>query len=637
MSKTYDACKDIVGISDTEGNQRRMLLPLYHTLKESNITIWLSQSGQFIRAERDKVKKNEDKVMICIPCTEESESRSSTGAWKYPHPLFDQIKYLTSDIYLENLAKWVTFLDDKYEHIIAYKALNAVYEYMKRQLLKFDLSSCGIKSSDKLSIRFCVNIDGHKEDRLWMMPEIWEAWTNYLLHEDIEKQKNLDVCYISGNKKSAIALNHPKSINRVAGNAKLISGNDEKNFTFRGRFIEPLQAVTVSFEASQKAHQALRWLISKQSCYRCDTQAIIAWAIDFNTETIDFFDDSYGIYESKKNTDSDKLIKAEGITYIDYSDNLHKVLYGYGNKEKLKQHTRQIAILATDAASDKSGRLSVTYYKELSENRYMESIEHWHNTCKWYQPFIKEKGNLQLLDYFIGATSLFRITKAVIGKKRNKEDKSYDKQQKILREQLIHCIFDGDKLPIYMMKSAVNRASNPLSFEKPKKRNYAERWIDWEEVLCAACALTKKYYFDYEKEDFNVFLEIKRKERNYLFGRLLALADYIESTARYKQGKTKDDARATNAIRYMTVFSQRPFRTWNMLFTQMLNPYIQQLNGAGWHLNIISEIMELLGDQFEDDTPLDGRYLLGFFAQRQALRQKNNNQKDGGKSNESKG
>ena len=130
-------------------------------------------------------------------------------------------------------------------------------------------------------------------------------------------------------------------------------------------------------------------------------------------------------------------------------------------------------------------------------------------------------------------------------------------------------------------------------------------------------------------------LETERRDRDYLYGRLLAVADKIESSARYKRDKSKTDDRATNAIRYMTAFSQHPFRTWNMLFTQQLNPYIQQLNGAGWYLNLIGDIKLLFEDsvEYESNNPLDGRYLLGFFAQRQELRkdQKNNN---GGKDSE---
>jgi len=184
--------------------------------------------------------------------------------------------------------------------------------------------------------------------------------------------------------------------------------------------------------------------------------------------------------------------------------------------------------------------------------------------------------------------------------------------------------------------AASNRASNPLALENTKAKSNYDRWRDWEYVLGAACALIKRYYHDYKKEEFAVELETERRDRDYLYGRLLAVADRIESSARYKQGKTKEDDRATNAVRYMTAFSQHPFRTWNMLFTQQLNPYIQQLNGAGWYFNLIGDIKQLFeSGAFENDAPLDGRYLLGFFAQRRELRKKHENDNNvGGKENE---
>ena len=60
------------------------------------------------------------------------------------------------------------------------------------------------------------------------------------------------------------AVQHPKGIIPVNGNAKLISANDTSGFTYRGRFSEEWQAASVGYMASQKAHNALRWLASDQ-------------------------------------------------------------------------------------------------------------------------------------------------------------------------------------------------------------------------------------------------------------------------------------------------------------------------------------------------------------------------------------
>ena len=332
LCDTYDACKDAVGKCD--GDQAKMLLPLGHLLTELNVIVYLKSDGTLYRAEELKLPAKE-KMLICIPCTDESEARSGTKAIDFPHPLFDQIKYLTTHNYLNNLKKWMDFLQDNPKYPLAYQAIAAVYCYLAKGTLSNDLQSFQITVKDDLFIGFCVNLDDSPNDKLWMIPELWEAWIDFYRSEDIAKRETQDICYITGNK-STYTQKHPKSINRASGNAKLITGNDDKNFTFRGRFEEPSQAVTVSYEASQKAHQALRWLISKSSCYRCDSQAIIAWAIDSTPDVTSFFDDSYNIYNTVAQTDEEKLMITENAICVDYANALKKALSGYSTSSRLK-------------------------------------------------------------------------------------------------------------------------------------------------------------------------------------------------------------------------------------------------------------------------------------------------------------
>jgi CRISPR-associated protein Csd1 len=454
-----------------------------------------------------------------------------------------------------------------------------------------------------------------------MMPKLWDAWNEYYQQPIFTRERG--VCFVSGNEVS-LTDKHPGNINRLTYKAKLISSNAKKNdtrdFVYRGRFASASKAVTVSYEASQKAHQALRWLIANQG-YRCDTQVIVAWAIDEKPELPSYADDSFDIYSrSKKVTSADILTEVKGTAAYDYAVLMKKTLDGFAGVDKMKSYRRRVAIMATDSAT--TGRMSITYYRELSEREYLERVADWHDTCKWYQPFGKDKDDKQRTGYFIGAPSMDRITAAVLGKRRHGKDTSYDKCKKAAREQLLHCVFDGERTPRNMVDAVVHSASHPLALEKTGENDVTERWREWEQVLCVACALVKRYYRDYKKEEYEVALEEGRRDRNYLYGRLLAVADKIESAARHKQGKTKEDARATNAIRYMAAFSHHPLRTWNTLWEQ-LNPYIQQLDGAGWYQNIIEDILEkFMPGDYESDAALNGVYLLGYFAQRRKLREK---------------
>ena len=139
---------------------------------------------------------------------------------------------------------------------------------------------------------------------------------------------------------------------------------------------------------------------------------------------------------------------------------------------------------------------------------------------------------------------------------------------------------------------------------------------DWNRTVSITCALVRKYYKKQKKEEMALDLDETRAERDYLYGRLLAVADRLEQTAVYKAGKPDD--RATNAVRLMAAFAVKPYHTWGVLYQQLI-PYIHQLKGAGYYQSIIDSIMVLFGEEYENNAPLSPLYLLGFSAQRRAF------------------
>lgn len=107
-----------------------------------------------------------------------------------------------------------------------------------------------------------VGLDDGEKEACWADQSLFRAFIDcYRAKTEDQGQK---LCMISGTL-SRSAVQHPKGIAPVCGgNAKLISSNDSSGFTYRGRFAEDWQAATVSYEASQKAHSALRWLAANQ-------------------------------------------------------------------------------------------------------------------------------------------------------------------------------------------------------------------------------------------------------------------------------------------------------------------------------------------------------------------------------------
>lgn len=118
-------------------------------------------------------------------------------------------------------------------------------------------------------------------------------------------------------------------------------------------------------------------------------------------------------------------------------------------------------------------------------------------------------------------------------------------------------------------------------------------------------------------------LEEDRVSRDYLFGRLLAIADHLEGRALYVAGENRD----TNAARLMQRFADRPCSTWRNI-ELALPPYEARLRSKRpavlVHLKtLLDEVMgKFQTSEFTHDGKLSGEFLLGFHCQRSALWQK---------------
>ena len=112
-------------------------------------------------------------------------------------------------------------------------------------------------------------------------------------------------------------------------------------------------------------------------------------------------------------------------------------------------------------------------------------------------------------------------------------------------------------------------------------------------------------------------LDRNRTTRDYLYGRLLAVAEYAERSALDRA----DEKRPTNAERLMQRFADNPCATWLTLEKQ-LSPYMQRLQNyePSPYTRIkreLQEICEKCGniDEFTSAKRLEGEFLLGYHCQ----------------------
>ena len=125
-------------------------------------------------------------------------------------------------------------------------------------------------------------------------------------------------------------------------------------------------------------------------------------------------------------------------------------------------------------------------------------------------------------------------------------------------------------------------------------------------------------------------LETDRRTRDYLYGRLLAIAEHLEGVALW----LADEKRDTTAARLMQRFSDHPYSTW-LNIEKALQPYKSRLQVKARSFlfrmtRLLDEVHDLFApDEYMDDQPLAGEYLLAYHCQRRALQERAEDEQNG--------
>ena len=362
----------------------------------------------------------------------------------------------------------------------------------------------------------------------------------------------------------------------------MISANDTSGFTYRGRFQTDAQAMTMSYEASQKIHSALHWLSANQGV-AIGGRTFLCW-------------NPQGIEIPKPQATFLRGNTANQVKYSDYRKALSDTLRGW--QETIPADAGAV-IAAFDAAT--SGRLALTYYSELPVSDFLERLHNWDAICCWNRD-----------PFGIQAPSLYQIANCAFGTVRTSGNQTkLESDDRILRQQvqrLLSCRVDKGKMPADIARAAAAKASN-LQIMDTQLR---------ETVLSTACAVLRKYYYDWDREEWNMSLEPEKKDISYQYGRLLAVFEKIE-----RDTYDKDEQREPNAIRMQSVFAKRPRYASRILWEQLKKAYYPHLKP--WNRvkydRLIGEIIEQISNlpQAEHEEALKDTYLFGYYLQKKAL------------------
>lgn len=616
LQSTYDACRG----NEPEGTEK--LLPVSHAIQYAHIEITIDINGNFESA------RCIGKVETAIPATEGSAGRTNSPE---PHPLCDKVQYCAGDyeahggkkapafsLYRDLLNTWCTSQ-------FAHPKAQAVLTYVDKERLVADLVSEHVLHVDKSGklitrwpsgekvpeifkvltanggdrdqgdalIRWQVRDPQQLPSESWLDESLQEAWAKF----DASTKAKRGVCMVTGELGAFMAESHPKRIRHPGDRAKLISANDGAGFTFRGRFTDATgtQASGVAYEVTQKAHNALRWLIHRQG-YRNGDSVIVCWAVG-GKPVPDPFASTLDLIDELSEVEAEPQLQLHSDAGQGLAQRLNKKLRGYATQLGT---TDDVVVMGLDSASE--GRMAITYYRELRGSDLLKRVEHWHVSYAWLQNFGQSR-------QFLGAPSPGDIAESAYGRwdESRKQLVVEEKLKKTLVERLLPSIIDGQPLPQDLVNSVVRRACNRAGFEQRA----------WEKCLGIACGLYRGFC---NREDYQMDLEADRCSRDYLYGRLLALAERIESLALYVGGERRD----TTAAKLMQRFAERPASTWRTI-ELALAPAKSRLRakrgGAMHELDKLHDeiVVSFKGNDFIDNKALTGEFLLGYHCQRHAL------------------
>ena len=571
--ETYDAHQALAGVPRAE---HQTLVPISHMIAKADLEITVDQDGAFVAARA--VEKSEPKIII--PVTEDSGGRTSAPC---AHPLCDQLSYVAPydekkhRLYVAQLTAWA-------ESDHSHPMLKPILTYVKsgtilNDLVRADLITVdeqGIPEKEKLMVCWRVVGLGLSQEACWLNAELFRAFSHWCSAQQENRESAL--CMISGDVTTP-AKQHPKGIIPISGNAKLISSNDSAGFTFRGRFTDEEQAATIGYLASQKAHNALRWIAAEQGAV-FGGRTFLCW-------------NPQGKPVPQITSPILKKVASKAINPKDYRQKLELTLAGY--KSELPEDKDGVVIAAFDAAT--TGRLSLTYYNELKGSDFLRRLHDWDKTCCWWNgPF------------GVQSPGLYQIASCAFGTQRDEKLAVDDRVLKQQIQRLVSCRVDRAMFPHDIEQAVVRKASNLQIYESNTRA----------QLLFVACAAVRKYRYDKYKEDWDMSLEPEKQDRSYQYGRLLAVLEKSE-----RDTYSSEESREPNAIRMQPVFSQRPQYASRILWEQVKKAYLPRLSPASraFYDRLMGEIVEQLSrfPETEWNRPLADTYLLGYYLQRNEL------------------
>lgn len=652
LLKTYDNALSAGIVDQTKSDKLPNILPIYHSNKKSSgadvIEITINKSGIFYNCRY----LNKD-TYITFPVSEDSIKRS--GSTIAPHRIFDEFAYLVDSMQQCNKAsKYSVYMKnlqdiEVFERNNCNKDFEAICKYLKQGSLRNDVAMWLLKENQctayhfekddtlvledirdnvkkeikiplsKIFITFAILYDSSPVS-LSQDKRFHEFFIQYEQHS--QKNKKKDFCDVSG--KEMYCVNSHRGF---LGTAKLVSISNHKE-AYYGRLKTGDEVFHVGYETSQKTHNMLKFLLDADGYKKLIGKSTYVLAWDMNEI------ESSKIGLIGNSCHEDPLIDDE------YDEAVERSIDDVLGKGRSKSITSFLAgrMYTNDELQDErfcvlilekvnNGRIAIKFFRIYAFSDIKKRVYFWFNSLCWPR-WSKHKNGLEMF-----APSIFQIVNYLYGDDTTKGlyiSSNKEGVQHLAIERLLRILLEGLVFPKDLVQLAFYKIYNRQSYK-----------YHWQVALKIACILVKKYNYDHQKmitdKEGNIIL---MKSRSFLYGRLLAIYDKLESDAMYSKSKNDQSdldgntSRPTLASRLWSAMINQPLKIAAEL-ERRTKVYQQILtkNSPGLKVMYDKLLSEIYNDirSFEDNKidkqSVNEEFVLGYYYQHEKFYVKRSNDK----------
>lgn len=627
LLNAYEMAEEIGLVDQQKGDSEAILLPIYHDNKviknnDIYIEVLLDKEGTFYKARKFEIGEN-----VIFPVTYESSNRTSTKI--APHPIVDSWYYVMySELrqekhqkYLENLDNWINQTkNNRVENFLTIiKKFVENPESVELVLTSTFGSDCQIQrefvGDDGKIYEGSLTYGGKnkkitlKDIKLSFTILEFEGFKNISvsnfkdLHLDfvnlVQKNNLIDkgLCNISG-KEDRIIKNH-RSPRGLFKNAKLISQNSEIAY-IGDRFPTKetsIDIIKIGYETSEKIHLMIKYLMENNNSrtWLGSSQYLINWFSDdlVNESQLDIINP---VFNDLFENDEDEK---DSHVFIKPNEENKKIGSSFIKGKKLFSDEATYCISILNKTND--GRIALKYFRQLQVSQLLKNLESWQENYSW-------EAKTKAEDYRLKTPTFNEIINVAYGVDRERylelDNDSFRSDQ---YQQLVTALIDGNPVPSTIVKK--------LETNIKQRQKYPNHWSQVQQISLAI--LHKQY-----GREFKPMLDHENTNRSYLFGRLLAIFELIE-TQRYRIDGNNQE-RVTNAERYWNAYTSQPAKLM-MNLTNKIKPYEEtvKLNAHGIFNKLDkerAEIVRLLSPLMakkDINDPLDYQFIFGYYAEKQ--------------------